>query len=86
MTEPNIVRSKRQCIEAGTAGSYFGPLPKHYGMCICIYYALQCIEIHLFHIAIDLYRIEFDILESNNDPRSTNCIKYIFTQKCIAMC
>ena len=85
MTEPNIVRSKRQCIEEGTAGSYFGPLPKHYGMCIYIYYALRSIEIHLCHVVTDLYCVEFDILESNNDPRSMNHIKYICTQKCIAM-
>ena len=31
MTEPNIVRSKRQRIEQETAGSFFGPLPKRYG-------------------------------------------------------
>ena len=40
MTEPNMVRSKGQRIEAGTAGSYFGPLPKHYGM------YLLCIVMH----------------------------------------
>ena len=71
MAEPNIiVRSKRQHIEEGTAGSYFGPLPNHYGMCMYIYYALRCIEIHLRHVVIHLYCIEFNILESNNDPRS----------------
>ena len=32
MTEPNIVRSKRQRIEQETAGSFFRPLPKRYGM------------------------------------------------------
>ena len=85
MTEPNIVRSKRQCIEEGTVGSYFGPLPKHYGMCIYIYYALQYIEIHLYHIVIDLYCIEFNILEFNNDPRSMNHIKYIYMPKCVVM-
>ena len=85
MTEPNIVRSKRQHIEEGTAGSYFGPLHKHYGMCIYIYYALQCIEIHIHHIAIYLYCIEFNILESNDDPRSTNHIKFICTQKYVVM-
>ena len=31
MTEPNIVRNKRQRIEQETAGSFFGPLPKRYG-------------------------------------------------------
>ena len=42
MTEPNVIRSKRQHIEAGTTGSYFGPLPKCYGMCIY----LLCIAMH----------------------------------------
>ena len=83
MTEPNKVRSKRQHIEEGTAGSYFGPLPKCF---IYIYYALLCIEIHLRHVVTNLHCIEFDILESNNDPRSMNHIKYIYTQKCIVIC
>ena len=44
MTEPNVVRSKRQGIEEGTAGSFFGPLPKRYGRCILfvIYIFLHC--------------------------------------------
>ena len=41
MTELNIVRSKRQRIEAGTAGSFFGPLPQRYGMLLLI-----CIVMH----------------------------------------
>ena len=61
MTEPNIVRTKRQRIEEGTAGSYFGPLPKRYGRFSHLYFALQCIEIHIYCIAIDLYCIQFDI-------------------------
>ena len=43
MTEPNIVRSKRQKVEAGTAGSFFGPLPKSFGRCILL---LICIVMH----------------------------------------
>ena len=31
MTEPNIVRNKRQRIKQETAGNFFRPLPKHYG-------------------------------------------------------
>ena len=58
MTEPNIVRTKWQCIEEGTAGSYFGPLPKCYGR---FFFALRCVEIHIYHVEIDLYCIEFNI-------------------------
>ena len=53
MTEPNIVRTKRQRIEEGTAGSYFGPLPKHYGRFSHIYFALRCVEIHVYCVEID---------------------------------
>ena len=61
MTEPNIVRTKRQRIEKGTVGSYFGPLPKHYGRFSHINFVLRCIEIHVYHVDIDSYCIEFDI-------------------------
>ena len=50
MTEPNIVRSKRQRIEASTAGSFFGPLPKRYGRCmlllICV---VMCQDPYISH-------------------------------------
>ena len=61
MTEPNIVRTKRQRIEEGTAGSYFGPLPKHYSRFSHIYFVLRCVEIHVYCVEIDSYCIEFDI-------------------------
>ena len=43
MTEPNIVRSKRQRIEEGTAGSFFGPLSKRYGRCML---SFICVVMH----------------------------------------
>ena len=61
MTEPNIVRTKRQRIEKGTAGSYFGPLPKRYSRFSYLYFALRCIEIHIYCVEIDSYCVEFDI-------------------------
>ena len=50
MTEPFIVRSKRQKIEAGTAGSFFGPLPKRYGRCILpLICVVMCQDLYISH-------------------------------------
>ena len=67
MTEPNLVRSKRQRIEEGTAGSFFGPLPKRYSkfyvfILRCdalrsIYNALSSI-----HTALSLISIQIQLL------------------------
>ena len=42
MTEPNIVRTRRQRIEAGNPGSWSGALPKHYIVSIQIF----CVAMH----------------------------------------
>ena len=45
MTEPNIVKSKKQRIQEETAGSFFGALPQRYGKPLFIYYASSSIFI-----------------------------------------
>ena len=70
MTEPNIVKSKKQRIEEETAGSYFGALPQRYGELLFLNFAPRCVKFYLNHIAIDPQCVKFNIIQTEVDPIS----------------
>ena len=73
MTEPNVVRSKRQRIQEDTAGSFFGPLPKRYGRCILslTYVSLHCDASRPIQFALrSIHTASRLIVQINKDPRS----------------
>ena len=62
MTEPDIVKSKKQRVEEGTAGSYFGVLPQRYGELLFLNFALRYTKFYLNHIVIGPQCVKFDII------------------------
>ena len=62
MIEPNTVKSEKQRIEEGTAGSYFGVLPQRCGELLFLNFASRCVKFYLNHVAIDPQCIKFDII------------------------
>ena len=57
MTEPNIVRTRRQRIEARNPGSWSGPLAKRYSKYTNM---LHCDALDLYRLCYDLSIMHYD--------------------------
>ena len=84
MTEPNIVRTRKQCTDAGNPGSWSGPLPNHYSKYLHIF-ALRCVKIYIYCITIYVQCVEIDVVQFNKDPKYGQVIQVHMHKKCVAM-